>query len=190
MGKVIEINGPLVTVELADVPNGEQVKIGGLNLIGEVIARSGDHALVQMYEPTESLRPGEPVTALGHPLSVELGPGLLGGIFDGVQRPLLEHAEQHGDYVPRGVHLPPLDRAKLWHFEPKTELKGGTRVEDGAVLGTVQETPSILHRILVPPGMGGELQDLAAAGTVTVDTVIAHVKDANQSLPIDTDLTA
>ena len=179
MGKVIEINGPLVTVELADVPNGEQVKIGGLNLIGEVIARSGDHALVQMYEPTESLRPGEPVEALGHPLSVELGPGLLGGIFDGVQRPLLEHAEQHGDYVPRGVHLPPLDRGKLWHFEPQTELRGGTRVEDGTVLGTVQETPSILHRILVPPGMGGELQDLAAAGTVTVDTVIAHVKDAH-----------
>jgi len=178
MGKVIEINGPLVTVELAGVPNGEQVKIGGLNLIGEVIARGGDHALVQMYEPTESLRPGEPVEALGHPLSVELGPGLLGGIFDGVQRPLLEHAKQRGDYVPRGVHVPPLDRAKIWHFEPQPELDGGVRVEDGAVLGTVQETPTILHRILVPPGMGGELLDLAPAGTVTVDTVIAHVKNA------------
>ena len=177
MGKVVEINGPLVTVELADVPNGEQVKIGKLNLMGEVIARHGDHALVQMYEPTESLRPGEPVKALGHPLSVELGPGLLGGIFDGVQRPLLEHAKQHGDYIPRGVHIPSLDRRKLWHFEPQPNLKGGTRVEDGAVLGTVQETPTIVHRILVPPGMGGELQDIAAAGTVTVDTVIAHVKN-------------
>jgi len=172
MGKVVEINGPLVTVELADVPNGEQVKIGKLNLMGEVIARHGDHALVQMYEPTESLRPGEPVKALGHPLS-----GLLGGIFDGVQRPLLEHAKQHGDYIPRGVHIPSLDRRKLWHFEPQPDLKGGTRIEDGAVLGTVQETPTIVHRILVPPGMGGELQDIAAAGTVTVDTVIAHVKN-------------
>ena len=177
MGKVVEINGPLVTVELADVPNGEQVKIGKLDLMGEVIARNGEHALVQMYEPTESLRPGEQVTALGHPLSVELGPGLLGGIFDGVQRPLLEHAEQHGDYVPRGVHIPPLDRSKLWHFEPQPDLKGGMQIEDGMVLGTVQETPTIVHRILVPPGMGGELQDIADAGTVTVDTVIAHVKD-------------
>jgi V/A-type H+-transporting ATPase subunit A len=178
LGKVVEVNGPLVTVELADVANGEQVKIGRLNLMGEVIARHGEHALVQMYEPTESLRPGEPVAALGHPLSVELGPGLLGGIFDGVQRPLLKHAEQHGDYVPRGVHIPPLDRSKLWQFEPQPGLQGGTPVADGTVLGTVQETPTILHRILVPPGMGGELLDLAGAGTVTVDTVIAHVKNA------------
>ena len=96
MGRVIEINGPLVTIELADVRTGEEVHVGSMNLSGEVIGRNGARALVQVYEPTESLRPGEPVTALGHPLSVELGPGLLGGIFDGVQRPLLEYARQRG----------------------------------------------------------------------------------------------
>ncbi|HKB55339.1 MAG TPA: V-type ATP synthase subunit A, partial [Ramlibacter sp.] len=179
MAKVVEINGPLVTIELPDVPNGEQVKIGRLELMGEVIARHGKHALVQMYEPTESLRPGEPAIALGHPLSVELGPGLLGGIFDGVQRPLLEHAKQHGDYVPRGVYIPSLDRSKLWHFEPQPDLQSGMRIEDGAVLGTVQETPSIAHRILVPPGMGGELLEIAVASDVTVDAVIARVKNSD-----------
>lgn len=176
MAKIIEVNGPLVTVELAGVTTGEQVRIGKLKLMGEVIERHGELALVQMYEPTESLHPGEPVEALGHPLSVELGPGLLGGIFDGVQRPLLEHAKQHGDFIPRGVYIAPLDRSKLWRFEPQPDLKCGVRVEDGAVLGTVQETPSIVHRILVPPGMGGELLEISAANDVTVEAVIARVK--------------
>jgi V/A-type H+-transporting ATPase subunit A len=176
VGKVVEVNGPLVTVVLADVRTGEQVRIGRLDLMGEVIARHGERALVQMYEPTESLRPGEPVTALGHPLSVELGPGLLGSIFDGVQRPLLEHAKQHGDYIPRGVHIPPLDRARLWRFEPNPDLKTGTQIESGAVLGTVQETPAISHRILVPPGMGGELLEIITASEVTVEAVVARVK--------------
>ncbi len=175
-GKVVEVNGPLVTVQLADVRTGEQVRIGRLELMGEVIARHGERALVQMYEPTESLRPGEPVTALGHPLSVELGPGLLGGIFDGVQRPLLEHARQHGDYIPRGVHIPPLDRARLWRFEPTPGLAAGMRVEQGGVLGSVQETQTIAHRILVPPGIGGELLEIAGAGEVNVEAVVARVK--------------
>ena len=183
MGKVLEVNGPLVTVELADVPTGEQVRIGTLNLTGEVIARRDARALVQVYEPTESLRPGEPAQALGYPLSVELGPGLLGGIFDGVQSPLLAYARQHGDYVPRGIHLPPLDRSRLWRFEPRPDLKAGARVEDGAILGTVQETPSIVHRILVPPGMGGELSELAAAGDRTVDAVIASIR-SSQGAPV------
>jgi V/A-type H+-transporting ATPase subunit A len=174
--RVIEVNGPLVTVELPDVRTGEQVKIGRLALMGEVIARHGERALVQMYEPTESLRPGEPVEALGHPLSVELGPGLLGGIFDGVQRPLKEHAKQHGDYIPRGVHIPPLDRDKRWHFDPSPELKAGMRIEAGSVLGSVQETQTITHRILVPPGISGILLDFIAAADVTVEAVIAHVQ--------------
>ena len=179
MAKVVEVNGPLVTIELADVRTGEQVRIGRLELMGEVIARHGERALVQMYEPTESLRPGEPVEALGHPLSVELGPGLLGGIFDGVQRPLLEHAKRHGDFIPRGVHIPPLDRGKLWRFEPSPELKTGMRIEDGAVLGSVQETTTIAHRILVPPGMGGELVEFVSACDITVEAVVACVKQAD-----------
>lgn len=176
MGKVIEVNGPLVTVELAGVRTGEQVRIGSLALMGEVIARHGERALVQMYEPTESLRPGEPVEALGSPLSVELGPGLLGGIFDGVQRPLLEHSRQHGDYVPRGVHIPPLDRAKLWRFQPRAELRIGMRIESGASLGSVQETQTIAHHILVPPDMGGELLEMIAASDVTIEAVVARVR--------------
>jgi V/A-type H+-transporting ATPase subunit A len=176
MGKVIEVNGPLVTVELADVRTGEEVNIGHLNLSGEVIARNGPLALVQVYEPTESLRPGEQVTALGHPLSVELGPGLLGGIFDGVQRPLLEYAKQHGDFVPRGVHIPPLDRNRVWHFEPAPDLAVGTQIKAGAVLGSVQETQTIANRILVPPGMGGELLEIVAACDITVDNVVARVR--------------
>lgn len=182
MGKVVEVNGPLVTVELADVRTGEQVRIGRLELTGEVIARHGASALVQVYEPTESLRPGEPVEALGHPLSVELGPGLLGGIFDGVQRPLLELARQHGDFVPRGVHLAPLDRSRLWRFEPAPELKAGARIESGAVLGTVQETPTIAHRILVPPGMGGELLEIVPASDITVDAVVARVRSEHDAI--------
>ncbi len=175
MGKVVEINGPLVTAELPDAATGEQVRIGKLNLTGEVIARQGARSLIQVYEPTESLRPGEPAEALGYPLSVELGPGLLGAIFDGVQRPLLEQAKQYGDYVPRGVHLPPLNRSRVWHFEPQPELKAGARVEAGAVLGTVQETKSISHRILLPPSMAGELGEIAGASDITVDTVIARI---------------
>jgi V/A-type H+/Na+-transporting ATPase subunit A len=176
MSKVVEVNGPLVTIELPDVCTGEQVSVGRLNLSGEVIARQGARAVVQVYEPTESLRPGEPVMALGHPLSVELGPGLLGGIFDGVQRPLLEYAKQHGDYVPRGVHIPPLDRSRLWRFEPAPGLIMGAQIKSGAVLGTVQETPAIVHRILVPPGMGGELLEMISASDVPVDTVVARIR--------------
>lgn len=179
MGKVIEVNGPLVTIRLADVRTGEQVKVGHLDLMGEVIARHGERALVQMYEPTESLRPGEPVMALGHPLSVELGPGLLGGIFDGVQRPLLEYAKHHGDYIPRGVHIPPLDRDRLWRFEPSAQLDSGVRIGAGAVLGSVQETPAIAHRILVPPGMGGELLEIISASDITVNAVVARIRSGD-----------
>jgi len=176
MGKVIEINGPLVTIELADVRTGEEVNIGKMNLSGEVITRDGARALVQVYEPTESLRPGEPVTALGHPLSVELGPGLLGGIFDGVQRPLLEYAKQRGDYVPRGVHIAPLDRSRLWRFEPASDLSVGAHIQAGTLLGNVQETAAIVHHILAPPDVDGELTEIISASEITVDGVVARVR--------------
>jgi V/A-type H+-transporting ATPase subunit A len=176
MGKVIEINGPLVTIELADVRTGEEVNIGKMNLSGEVITRNGARALVQVYEPTESLRPGEPVTALGHPLSVELGPGLLGSIFDGVQRPLLEYARQRGDYVPRGIHISPLDRSRLWRFEPAADLSIGAHIQSGTLLGSVQETPAIVHRILAPPDVDGELMEIISASEITVDGVVARVR--------------
>jgi len=109
-GIILEINGPIVTIRLPGVHNGEQVRIGRLGLYGEVIALEGDRAIVQIYESTEMVRPGEPAEGLGHPLSVELGPGLIGGIFDGVQRPLEQMFLKAGDQIPRGLSPAPLDR--------------------------------------------------------------------------------
>lgn len=173
--EIIEINGPLVRARLAAAANGEQVRIGALRLTGEVIARQGDEALIQVYEGTEALRPGETVTPLGHPLTVELGPGLLGGIFDGVQRPLQRLVQQAGDRIPRGVDAPALDRGCKWSFRP-TGLKPGARLEGGAVLGTVAETATITHKILMPPQAAGSLQELAPAGEYTVEQTVARLR--------------
>ncbi|HYA37285.1 MAG TPA: V-type ATP synthase subunit A [Candidatus Methylomirabilis sp.] len=178
-GEIIEINGPIVTVRLPNVLNGEQVRIGKLGLVGEVIGREGEQAVVQVYESTESVHPGEVAEPLGHPLTVELGPGLLGGIFDGVQRPLTEIYKQSGDYVARGLQILPLDRARAWAFEPSRELTVGKPVRAGTRLGTVQETKTIEHRVLMPPDIEGELLELAPAGEYTVDQVIARVKTAD-----------
>lgn len=182
VGKIVEINGPIVTVQLSGVLNGEQVRIGELGLIGEVIGRDGNRATVQVYESTEGVRPGEAVEPLGHPLSVELGPGLLGGIFDGVQRPLTTIFAKSGDHIARGLDIAALDRERQWRFQPQPELKVGVRVVGGAILGTVQETTSISHRILVPPNISGELLALEPAGDYTVEAVIARVRDKSERI--------
>ena len=179
MGKITEINGPIVTVKLPQVCIGEQVRIGQQGLIGEVLARQGEQAVVQVYETTELLRPGEEAAALGHPLAVELGPGLLGQILDGVQRPLPVILELSGDRIARGLSIPALDRKTLWPFEPATALLLGTTVAAGTVLGSVQETTSFSHRILVPPDVRGELIELAPAGEYTVEDIIARLNTAN-----------
>ena len=178
-GVIRDINGPIVTIDLPGVRNGEQVKIGELGLFGEVIALRGVQAVVQTYESTDGVRPGEPALALGWPLSVELGPGLLGGIFDGVQRPLEKIALQSGDYIRRGLDVPALDRHKTWEFEPNKDLATGAQVGTGTVLGTVQETQTIQHRILVPPGVSGELEEIAPAGEYDLETNIARVRNAH-----------
>jgi len=174
-GEIIDINGPLVRARLPGVVNGEQARIGRLGLTGEVIGREGEEALIQVYETTDGLRPGDEVEALGRPLSVELGPGLLGRIFDGVQRPLDRLAEQSGAHIPLGAHLPSLDRDRKWTFMPAQQLKQGAPVTGGMVLGTVQESETITHKILVPPGLSGKLQDLAAGGGYTVEDTIASL---------------
>lgn len=174
-GHVIEINGPLVQALLPGIANGEQVRVGELNLTGEVIGLNGDRALVQVYETTEMLRPGDPVIPLGHPFSVELGPGLLGGIFDGIQRPLQELMEASGDHIPRGLEVDNLDRTRKWGFTPNPDLRAGSEIGGGAILGTVQETEALEHRILVPPEMSGELLELAPAGDYDLSDTIARV---------------
>jgi V/A-type H+-transporting ATPase subunit A len=175
-GVVRDINGPIVTIELPGIRHGEQVKIGDLGLFGEVISLRGDRAVVQTYESTDGVRPGEPAVGLGWPLSVELGPGLMGGIFDGVQRPLEKIALQSGDYIRRGIDVAALDRSRQWAFEPNRALEPGQQIGPGTVLGTVQETATVLHRILVPPGISGELQELAPAGEYDIEATIGRVR--------------
>jgi V/A-type H+-transporting ATPase subunit A len=178
-GFIQEINGPIVSIRLPGVQNGEQVRVGELGLYGEVIALQGEEALTQIYESTEMLRPGEPAIGLGRPLSVELGPGLIGGIFDGVQRPLEKLFQSAGDQVPRGLSPDSLDRTTPWHFVPTESLEANTPIIGGAQLGSVQESASLLHRILVPPDMQGQLLEIAPEGDYTLDETIARVQLAD-----------
>ena len=176
-GHIREINGPILRIHLPGGRNGEQVRIGSLDIVGEIIALEGDDAIVQAYESTDGLRPGEAVEGLGHPLTVELGPGLLQGIFDGVQRPLDEIAQQSGDNIPRGLRIHSLERGREWPFVPREGLEPGATIGPGERLGTVQETETIEHRVLVPPHVRGELIDLVAAGSYCLDKTIARVRD-------------
>jgi len=177
-GHIVTINGPILQVHLPSALNGEQVRIGEMGIVGEVISLQGEQATVQSYEQTDGVRPGEQVVGLGHPLSVELGPGLLAGIFDGVQRPLQEIAQISGDYIPRGLSVNALDRDKPWHFVPDEAIETGQQIAGGALLGTVQETQTITHRILVPPKVSGELVDLAPEGDYPLDKSIGRVRDS------------
>jgi V/A-type H+-transporting ATPase subunit A len=151
----------------------ETVHVGELRLFGEVIALERDHATIQVYEDTTGIAPGDPIVSTGEPLTVELGPGLLGGIFDGILRPLDALAAADGDFIGRGRRLPSLDREKLWSFEPLAEV--GRDVHEGDVLGRVQETPALAHPIIVPPGVSGRLDSLASAGPRRVTDVVARV---------------
>ncbi len=179
MGEVIEINGPIVTIREAGISNGDQVKIGHLGLIGEVIHIRENDALVQVYEPTESLRPGESVTGLRHPLSVELGPGLLGQIFDGVQRPLKKIMQQSGEHISRGLEIDALDRDKIWQFIANENLVVGSELAGGEVIGTVKETDIIEHRILVPPDSSGTVIEHAPDGEYSIDDTLVRIKTAS-----------
>ena len=182
MGEVSEINGPIVTIRQPGIRNGDQVRIGTLGLIGEVIHLRREDALVQVYESTESLQPGEQVTGLGHPLRVELGPGMLGQIFDGVQRPLDKIMQLSGEHISRGLELSALERDKNWHFVPAADLLVGTRLEGGEILGTVQETETIEHRILAPPDCRGEIIEHAPEGDYDIEEIVARVRDASGSI--------
>ncbi len=173
-GKIVKVSGPLIVAEnLADVEMYDVVKVSEQKLIGEVIELRNDRASIQVYEETSGLKVGDPVESTGAPLSVELGPGLIESIFDGIQRPLNVLAEKSGNRIERGVEVNSLDREKAWHFVPA--VKKGESVGAGDVLGTVQETSVVLHKIMVPVGVDGKISFIAAEGDYTVTEKIAEV---------------
>ena len=152
IGKIKKVAGPLVIAEgMRDANMFDVVRVSEQRLIGEIIEIHGDEASVQVYEETSGLGPGEPVESTGVPMSVELGPGLISNIYDGIQRPLEEIRAKIGNSLARGVEVPSLDRDKKWAFTPT--VKAGDEVSAGDVLGTVQETQVVLHKIMVPNGV-------------------------------------
>lgn len=168
MGKLSKISGPVVEAEqMAGAKMYDVVKVGDERLIGEIIKIVGDVATIQVYEDTAGLKPGEPVESTGEPLSVELGPGLLTSIYDGIQRPLEAIAEKTGAFIGRGVSVPPLDHAKKWDFKPA--VKNGAKVKKGDVLGTVQETDLILHKIL--SDMDGTVKSIRGGKHNVMETI-------------------
>ncbi len=181
-GYVVKVAGPLVVAKgLRDPKMYDLVRVGPQRLMGEIIELRGDEASVQVYEETDGLGPGETVTSTGMSLSVELGPGLLGSIYDGVQRPLDMIMASSGNYIARGMEMPGLDREKLWEFVPA--VKAGDTVGEGDVLGSVQETPVVEHRVMVPPGAGGKVVSIES-GPHTVTDVIAVVARDGESLEL------
>jgi len=175
-GKVVKVSGPLVVARgLAGAQMYGMVRVGELGLFGEIIEVRDDLYSIQVYEETEGVGPGEPVVTTGEALSVELGPGLMQSIYDGVQRPLNVLAEKHGEYLTRGVEAPPLDREKKWDFKPVARV--GDEVVSGDVLGTVDETPLVVHKVMVPPGLSGRIAEIGS-GEMTVAETCAKITTA------------
>ena len=173
MGKVVKVAGPLVVATgLGQANLSDVVRVGPQRLMGEILSMRGDTASIQVYEETSGLGPGAEVELTGHAMSVELGPGMIGNIYDGIQRPLEEILKQtNSNHLPRGVEVPPIDPETLWEFTPVA--RAGDRVVEGDVIGTVPETPSVLHKILVPPNLKGTLKSVASAGAYNVRQTVA-----------------
>ena len=173
-GKIVKVSGPLVVAEgLADANMADVVRVGEQKLIGEILNMTGDSASIQVYEETSGLGPGAEVTTTGVPLSVELGPGLLENIYDGIQRPLKEIYAIAGDTITRGVSVPSLSRTKRWEFIPAVHV--GAEVEGGTIIGTVPETTAVTHKIMVPYGISGTVSDIKH-GMFTVEDTVCVVK--------------
>ena len=173
MGKVVKVSGPLVVATgMADANMSDVVRVGPERLIGEILTMNGDSASIQVYEETSGLGPGTEVVTTGSPMSVELGPGMIENIYDGIQRPLEKIMEKvHGNNLPRGVEVPPIDPEKLWEFTPVA--KAGDKVVGGDIIGTVPETPVVLHKIMVPPSLKGTLKSVVPAGGYNVHQTVA-----------------
>ena len=173
-GKVIKVSGPLVVADgLADANVSDVVRVGAQHLIGEILNMTGDSASIQVYEETSGLGPGAEVITTGMPLSVELGPGMLENIYDGIQRPLPEIRDLTGETIARGVDVPALNRKKIWHFD--AVAKPGDELKAGDVLGTVQETTAILHKIMLPADIAKATVKKIESGDFTVEGKIATV---------------
>jgi len=181
MGKIVKVSGPLVVATgMQEANMADVVRVGEQRLIGEILNMTGDAASIQVYEETSGLGPGAEVVTTGAPLSVELGPGLIENIYDGIQRPLEVIREVSGsNNLPRGVEVPALDREKKWEFTPA--VKPGDKVVGGDVLGTVQETDSILHKIMLPPKMKGTIVSIQSGSfTVTEPVYVLQQEDGSQ----------
>ena len=177
-GTITKVSGPLVVAEgLADANVSDVVRVGSQRLIGEILNMTGDKASIQVYEETSGIGPGAVVESTGMPMSVELGPGMLENIYDGIQRPLPEIRERVGSTISRGVDVPALNREKKWEFTPVAKV--GDKLSGGDIIGTVQETSAILHKIMVPPTMSGTVVSIES-GTFTVTETVAVLEDGNK----------
>ncbi|MBR5623575.1 V-type ATP synthase subunit A [bacterium] len=173
-GTVYRVNGPAVTAaQTAELSMGEQVLVGEMNLPGEIIRQEGDLSTIQMYEDTTDIRPGDVVKGLGSALSVELGPGLLGSFYDGIQRPLDRIYDKSGTFIARGISVPKLNEEKKWRFVPC--VKVGDEVKGGDIIGTVIESRLIVHKIMVPPNEAGRIVKLVPEGDYTVKDEIGSL---------------
>lgn len=176
VGRIVKVNGPIVQVELTEMLRMmELVEVSDYHLVGEVLSIKGQTATVQVYEDTSGVKPGDPIFGSGLPLSVELGPGIIGNVFDGIQRPLEEIARKSGIYIGRGINIPSLDRSRKWHFTPT--VKTGAVLKAGSIIGTVPETSILEHRVLLAPNQSGTLKTIVGEGDYTLDDVIAVLDD-------------
>ena len=183
-GRIVWVSGPAVRADgMADAKMYETVSVGDAKLIGEVIRLTGDVAFIQVYESTSGLKPGEPVIGTGNPLSVLLGPGIIGQIYDGIQRPLKDLAAKSGSFIGRGITTTPVDMTKKYHFSPTVSV--GDDVEPGNIIGTVPESSLIEHKILVPPNhAGGKITKIVSEGDYDLETEIATVEKDGQTVPL------
>jgi len=180
IGQVKRVNGPVIEVTgITDAMMYELVRVSEEKLIGEIIKLENETAVVQVYENTTGIAPGDPVYGAGIELSLELGPGMIGTIYDGIQRPLEDIRKISEIYIERGISVPSLNRDKKWHFIPA--VQAGDRVSGGAVLGTVQETERIEHKILVPPSDSGVIESVASEGDYTVEEPVAVIRNGEET---------
>jgi len=182
-GRIIRISGPVIEADgMRGAKMYDVVRVGDENLIGEIIRLNEDNAIIQVYEDTNGLKPGEKVISTGMPLSVELGPGLLTNIYDGIQRPLPDIQKKTGEFITRGIEAPSLDRKKKWHFKPTA--KAGDKVNPCDVIGEVKETTIINHKIIVPPNICGKILSIEKEGDFTVEDNIAIISTDNGDLKL------